>query len=340
MAPPSILVTGGGSATALTVLKGIRLDPDLDECRVLLGDCSTLIAGRHLADGFVQLPRADDDEFIDRMAEACTNNDVGLLVPIFDPELEPLALHKDRFLKAGIRVALPSVATVRACRDKLETVRRFAAIGAPHPATYSAEGARALGPGSFPMIVRPRDGRSSEHVVRVHDHPELERALRQVPNAFVQHDVSHRSAREVTVDVFVREDGRFHGACPRERQVVRAGQSYKGRTIDAPEVVRWSQAICEGLGLIGPACLQCFVRNDQPSFFEVNPRFGAASILSMHAGLNMAALLVRETLDMPMPSPSVRAGVQMLRYWEEVITIDAQPCSIGGLAELRARRRS
>ena len=77
----------------------------------------------------------------------------------------------------------------------------------------------------------------------------------------------------------------------------------------------WSD---QALPIVGPCNMQCFLTKDGPRFFEINARFGAGSVLSMQAGLNGPLALVAMVRGQPLPPLEPRAGVYMLRYWQEV----------------------
>jgi len=70
--------------------------------RVFACDCDTQAPALHEADqGFV-VPRMDDPEYSESLLSLCRRHRVGLLVPAMEPELPPLAEHRERFLKAGL----------------------------------------------------------------------------------------------------------------------------------------------------------------------------------------------------------------------------------------------
>ena len=99
---------------------------------------------------------------------------------------------------------------------------------------------------------------------------------------------------------------------------VKSGQAYRSVTIDAPELVAYAKKVVEGLPIIGPSNIQCFVTSDGPQFFEINARFGAGTALSIEAGLNGPAALVAMAQGKPIPELKPRPNVWMLRYWQEV----------------------
>jgi carbamoyl-phosphate synthase large subunit len=315
---PTVLVTGGGTSTALSVLKGLRAQ---HRCpvRVLLGDCADDIAGRYLADGFVRIPPATDPDFADGLRASAGSVDACLVIPVFDLELPALAAARPAFLAEGIEIAVGSPEAVATCRDKRATHALFERCGVPAPRLWEIEEVEATGSSAFPLFAKPRWGRASLDASRIEDQEQLQRYLARVPEAILQDDVSGPDSIEVTIDVVSDRSGRIQAACPRYRQVVKAGQSYKGLTFRDPVLEGYCARLISELGLAGPACLQCFLTPAGPRFTEINPRFGAATVLSVHAGLNGPLFLLEQALGLEASPLLPRAGVRMLRWWQEVI---------------------
>lgn len=313
----TVLVTGGGSATALSIVKGLRMAPALPT-RVLLGDPSPAIAGRYLADGYVQLLSSSAADFADDLLGRCVEHRVDLVFPVFEGEFEVLAGARARFAEAGVRIVIAGPESIAQCRDKRRTCELFARLGIDFPATYSPADARALPADAYPLFVKPADGRASLGIVRVAEPADLGRALATVSRPVIQRCIEGEGIAEVSIDCLCDLEGRFVSCLPRERQIVKAGQSYKGLTFRDAAIESACQRLCEELALVGPSCMQCFRTPQGPLFIEINPRVGAASVLAMAAGLNGPAYLVEELLGRVPDVPSPRAGVQMLRYWQEV----------------------
>src|SRR5262249_44959194 len=167
----------------------------------------------------------------------------------------------------------------------------------------------------YPVYLKPRCGRASLDNFTADDADELHRAIRKVPDLIVQPLVR---GVEVTIDTLSDLQGRFLAACPRERLEVKSGQAVRSRTFASPELEALARRAVEGLPIIGPANLQCFLTDDGPRFFEINARFGAGTALSIHAGLNGPLALVRLAQGRRLPELCPRPGVLMLRYWQEV----------------------
>ena len=65
-------------------------------------------AACQVADRAVRVPRCDRPEFIDALLGICLQDQVDLIVPTIDPELEPLSAHadtlsRDRHGPGGVR---------------------------------------------------------------------------------------------------------------------------------------------------------------------------------------------------------------------------------------------
>tara|TARA_R110002096_G_scaffold436038_3_gene665871 strand:+ start:14905 stop:15834 length:930 start_codon:yes stop_codon:yes gene_type:complete len=286
--------------------------------RVLLGDPSPLIAGRYLADGYVQLISASSSEYCEDLLAKCVASDVDLVIPVFDGEFAALAAARPQFESAGVRVAIASPEAIAQCRDKHKTGELFARLGLGRPTTYSESEARSLSADAYPLFLKPADGRGSLGIARVDFPADLDRHLTTMEAPVIQECIEGADISEITIDCLSDLDGNFVACLPRERQVIKAGQSYKGLSFRDAEIESACRLLCEALHLAGPSCIQCFRTPEGPLFIEINPRFGAASVLAMAAGLNGPAYLACQVANKTPAVPAPRSGIQMLRYWQEV----------------------
>lgn len=126
--------------------------------------------------------------------------------------------------------------------------------------------------------------------------------------------------------MFLDRRSRAVSAVPRERLLVIGGESQVTRTVDDHELATQSAALCEAIGLVGPATVQAFRTRGQVLFIEVNPRFGGASALSFQAGAPGPEWLVQEcqgaSLDCYMDG--YRSGLTMLRYGADLFVDDLE----------------
>lgn len=305
-----VLRTGAGSAVAPHVIRELQRSG----VYVIAADMDPSAVGFLFADAAVTIPAGNDPGLVARLLEICGEHEVDVLFPDIDEELLPVAEAKHDFEQNGVRVLLSNAAAIRVASDKLLFTRRLQELGVPVPKLYSLDDLDAA---EFPVFVKPRRGRGSQHTHRADDRGQLDYVLADVPDPVVQGFVA---GTEYTVDGLASFEGRLLYASVRERLHTDSGISVKGRTTLAPEIEAYVATIVEGIGLVGPVCIQCIVDSEGvPHFTDCNPRLGGGTVLSVAAGAPIIADTVRLLRDEPVAGKDgYRSGLTMLRYWEEV----------------------
>ena len=250
--------------------------------------CSTAPTSK-FCDAFEIVPPISSPAYIDSLLEICSRRGVDILVPTIDTELPALAAARSRFAAAGVLVNISSEKVVDICNDKFKTSQFFAenSIAAPKRYTCSASEISAA---ELPLFVKPADGASSINTFRADTPKELEFFANYVPNAIVEEFVR---GVEYSVDVFCDESAEPITIVPRRRIAVRAGEILKGRTERDADVIGASRKLVAALKPFGHITLQC-IKNARGVFFiEVNPRFGGGAPMSIMAGADSLANLIR-----------------------------------------------
>lgn len=314
-----VVITGSGTVTCQSVIKGLRSQSEL-EVEIVTVDASDRVAGRYFSDHFHRVPSASDPAYVDAVLEICAHHKADLLIPIVDYEFKPLSQAVDRFTALGCLVAISPPEVIGRVNDKLETHQFFRDHGFTTARTWDADGARSeLEDLPYPVFLKPAvDGRSSIDCHMVDGAAALETLLDRVPGAMVQEFVD---GPEYTADILADWTSEVLGVVVRERIETKGGVSYKGRTVDDPEMVSLVIRMARALGLRGPANIQAFrARDGQLYFNEINPRFSGALALSLAAGLNSPLMLAKLAIGLPVEGAvgRTRTGVTMLRYWDEV----------------------
>jgi carbamoyl-phosphate synthase large subunit len=309
-----VLVTGAGTTTAVSVLKGLRAMND-DSLSILMGDMNPDCAGAHLGDEFVRMPPARAGNFSERVVGLCKEHQIDLVIPILDHEFLGWAAAAGRLRESGTRVAISTRAALERCIEKDKTLAYFQSIGIPTITTWCACDITDPAELPYPVYLKPRCGRASLDNYRADTVAEYQLFVAKVPDAIVQ---PLTRGIEVTIDTISDFEGRFLAASPRVRVEIKSGQAYRSRTFAAPELIDQARRIVERLPIVGAANVQCFMTDEGTRFFEINARFGAGTVLSIHAGMNGPQALVALARGMPPPRLEARPGVLMMRYWQEV----------------------
>jgi len=310
----NVLITGAGTTNALSVLKGLRETSD-PTIRIIIGDMQPDCAGAHLGDEFVLMPPAVDPLFDKKIVEICRTRRIDLVVPIIDDEFEAWSRTAPALADAGTRVIISIPRVIAQCKEKDLTIKYFTEINVPCPRTWRVGDISDPSKLPFPLFLKPRCGRGSRNTHRADNVKEYRYYVAKRSDMIVQ---PYLEGDEVTIDTMSDLEGRFLAASPRIRTEVKSGQAYRSVTIDAPELITYAKRIVESLPIIGPSNIQCFLTNNGPHFFEINPRFAAGTILSIAAGLNGPAALVAMARGHAIAKLAPRPKVSMFRYWQEV----------------------
>jgi carbamoyl-phosphate synthase large subunit len=190
----------------------------------------------------------------------------------------------------------------------------------------------------LPVIVKPVVGAGSHGVTVVRDPAGLAPALALAGDGALVQDFI--DGQEYTVDLVVAPDGEVLAAAPRIRIEVRAGQSYKGVTVDDPDVESAARTCARALGITAQANVQVIKSqaDGRCYFVEVNPKFAAAMGLTIGAGLNVPLLYIKLALGMTPRAEELsrRAGMWLLRRWEDRVVSQEEIEAVPASADARA----
>jgi carbamoyl-phosphate synthase large subunit len=147
------------------------------------------------------------------------------------------------------------------------------------------------------LFIKPRVGRGSVGAFLIRNRQELDFFVGYVNTPVIQEFLQ---GPEFTIDVLCDEDGRALSIVPRERILIRAGVSDRGRTVRIPALEALAARVVEAIPFVGPVNIQCRMRGDTPVVFEINPRFSGGIALTIAAGADFPAMLVRMAAGEPM----------------------------------------
>jgi len=287
---------------------------------VCAADCSAEAPAMRLAERAWRVPRCQEAAFTSELLDLAAREDISMIVPTIDAELEPLSFCRKSFAERNTFVSVSAPETVMISVDKALTHTWLAANGFPTVAQSTPdEVLRAPAEWIFPLIVKPRFGSASKGVHYVRSVDELRLAHESEPGLIVQ---SVATGSEYTVNVYVDAQGKCVCAVPHRRIEVRAGEVSKAVTVKNRRLMQLAQDIAETLpGARGALNIQCFLSNDGIiNVIEINSRFGGGYPLAHRAGAPFTNWLVEELLDRPVTAKfdAWTDDLVMLRYDQAV----------------------
>ena len=298
------------------------LRADLQELRVageiIAVDASPLTAAGQLADRLIRVPVISHPLFLTTITEIVSEQQIGLVVPTIDTELDLYAEAAPELRQKGCHVLVSGPATVSIANDKRATHDHLVGHGLPCPAQWTADVAASRADDlPYPLFVKPRRGSSSKGVRLVENASELRDAVRE-PGRVVE---TVAPGDEFTVDAWVNQSGDVLSVVPRRRIEVRAGEVSKGITARHPQVEAISRAVASTLpDAYGPLTIQVFADHDSVQVIEINARLGGGYPLSWCAGsrtLRWGILDALGSVSRPGTLPW-EADLIMLRYDQSV----------------------
>jgi len=254
---------------------------------VVVTDVNPLSPAVHAANRAFHVPLATAPDYIDTILAIAVGEQVSLVVPTIDDELVLFGRAAERFAARGIHVAVSPAPTSALCEDKHATCRYLLDRGvAAAPSWLPDELPAGL---ALPLFIKPRRGRGSVGAFAVRSARELDFFLDYVCDPVVQ---TYLDGPEFTIDMLCDFTGQPLSIVPRRREVIRAGVTDRGRTVNDPALIRVAQECAEVLQFAGAVNIQCRVVDGRPVVFEINPRFSGGIPLTIHAGADLPRMLV------------------------------------------------
>lgn len=255
---------------------------------VIATDMNDLSPGLYVSNRRYLVPLTSDPQYIPIIKTICFKERIHLLIPTIDDELPLFGRYRDEFRAIGVHVAVSSEQTGLICNDKRHTAEFLRERGVPFVPTWlpaELDFSRLR----YPLFLKPRNGRGSVGAFTIGSERDLRFFLEYVPDPVVQ---PFLAGREFTVDVLADFSGKVVSAVPRERMVVRAGVTDRGRTVSHPGMIEAAVQAARALDIRGPANIQLKLQEDNPTIFEVNPRFSGGIPLTIAAGADFPAWLI------------------------------------------------
>ncbi len=283
---------------------------------VIASDLDPLAPALYHADHRALVPRVTDPGYLAALAGLVGEYGVELVVPVTD--IDQSIVARGRELLAPALLLAPPYEVVARMSDKFTAHLFFEEHGIPSPRTWLP--AEVPDDVRYPLLVKIREGFGSRHIYRAADPDELAFFLAHTPVESMVQELCR--GKEFSIDVFCDLEGRCLNAIARTMIHSKGGESIKGTSILDHELIEHARRVAETVGIVGPACVQCFREADGTlPVTDVNPRFGGAFPLPLAAGggyPELALALARGEHPEPRLG-DYRAGISMTRYYAEVV---------------------
>jgi carbamoyl-phosphate synthase large subunit len=305
-----VLITGMSGSAAFELITALQRT---GEYRVIAVDAAEHAVGYAIADAHYIVPFAVDPAFEGALRRILDHERPEFIVPLVDEEILQVHAIIDQHYAGRVNVVGPTAQFSETVLDKWVANHALEEAGVPVPATWLASDAGGC---SYPAIIKPRVGRGSRGLAYL-DGPDsladyLQAASQPADRYVVQEQVR---GTEYTVSVVVSPDGHVHAVVPKE-VVSKKGITQVGVTRSVPSIEALGRLIQQRLAANGPFNVQLMLTDDgRPIVFEVNPRLSTTTVLTMAAGVDELAIVLRASRGLPVEPQSFIPGLMMLRHY-------------------------
>lgn len=289
--------------------------------KVYTVDLNPLLAPAcYVSDGYKQVPRATDTNYIEELLNICSEWDVKMVIPTIDTELLVLADNVDRFKNNGIYPIISSSAFISICRDKRMINDFFIERGISIPKPIDKDNP------VFPLFIKPYDGSRSIDTYLINSKEDLVPYHYENGKLMFMEYIDPKEHDEYTVDTYYNREGKLCCAVPRKRIYIRSGEINKGVTKKNAIIEEFKQKLSFIDGAIGCLTTQVFLnrKTNRIIGIEINPRFGGGFPLSYLAGANFPKWLIIEYMLKQKVEyfDNWEENLLMLRYDDEILVRD------------------
>ncbi len=264
------------------------------------------------ADCFKISPLIYESEYIPFLLSYCKENNIDLIIPLFDIDLPILAENRELFSDIGVRVLVSDAKLVKICNDKWKTFEFLTTEGFFVPKTYiSLEKAfEALDAAEikYPLIIKPRWGCGSIGIQIAENRQELECLYNIVKKKIFGSYLKFESAadkehcviiqefidgKEYGVDIFNDLNGNYINAAVKEKISMRSGETDCAVTVSDENISEICKRLAALTKHVANLDVDILKKNGKYYILEMNARFGGGYPFSHLAGADLPYAIVQ-----------------------------------------------
>lgn len=263
------------------------------------------------ADEHVITPLIYEKNYIKFLKEYCLNNNIKVIISLFDIDLLILSRHKKEFEKMGIQVIVSNKNVIEICNDKWKTFLFLKENNFNVPKTYieMKDVYKELKNESinFPLILKPRWGMGSIGIYEADNIEELnifyKKIERQIQKTYLKYESAQTrgsniliqeklEGQEYGLDIINDLSGNYITTFVKKKIAMRAGETDCAETINSKELINYGEKVSNTLKHIANLDVDLFLVKNKPYILEMNARFGGGYPFSHLAGANLPKAII------------------------------------------------
>lgn len=261
--------------------------------QVITVDCSKYAPALYEGSLYYIVPKMNEEAYIPSILTICEKNNINVILPLQENELELMAEVKEIFEKKGISVVISPIETIRLCRDKYKLARYMDKQGIRCVPTFKYNiDKKQIENISFPVLIKQQYGAGSIGMLKADCMELLDAYNRSVGrNLIVQ---PYLEAKEFGVDVYVDMiSGEIINIFIKKKIRMRAGETEKSVSVKDPKLFEFIKKIVNVTTLRGPIDMDIFLNQGNYMLLEINPRFGGGYPHAYQCGIDFMKYIIK-----------------------------------------------
>lgn len=312
----SVLITAIGSMSAITVITRLK------ELGYRTVGCDynpkNWIANSSVVDKFIQVAKTMDNRYIEQIESICKEDKISYIVPLTDVEVDILNHNRSIFEKMDVKLCMSDFHAIKLCRNKYALYSKLIENKVCNLIpTFTLDSLRK-GNIDFPIICKPKNGRSSQGMIELKDKRELNCFISCVDGRdyIVQPKVE---GTVVTVDIIRTSVQKTRCISVSRRELIRTsnGAGVSVGIFTDKLLKKQCEEIADIINVCGCVNFEFIEKNGKFYFLECNPRFSAGIVFSMMAGYDFIANHMRCFMNEEIETEKEIAEIHIARRYCE-----------------------
>lgn len=251
-------------------------------------DIDNYCIGKNFVDSFWEMPILNKLKF-EELLQYCNNNNIGLIIPTRDGELEYFAKIKKELKSNGIHVMVSNIESITLCLDKLAfaNLKNKSLI----PTSKNIDDIKAK-----KFVVKEQFGSGAKSIGINIGKTEAKVHASKLKYPIFQ---PYISGEEITADIYITDRNDIKGIVTRKRKLIIDGESQITTTFLNQKLENTLKKYIELVQLYGHVNFQAIIdKKNDIHVIECNARFGGASTLAIKSGLDSFYWLYLESMGL------------------------------------------
>ena len=314
----NILVTGVGAIIGYGIIKSLRNSKY--DCNIIGIDIFYDAIGQKWCDIFIQGKRAESKYFINFINNIVEENNIDLVIPGIEQDLENLIKGFDRLNKKA-KYVLNNKELFDTFHDKKKTYEFLSNKIDLIPYIYFCDELYEKAKGNFglPFVLKQDISYASKGVAIIYNQKDYDYFIEKFgQNCMAQKKLEIKN-HEYTCSIFGLSDGSFVNPICLQRELSADGATKKATNVEIDKaLLKFLKTISEHCKFEGPTNLQFIKCENKYLLLEINARISSSTSIREIFGVNESQMCIEYYLENKIPKLQEQKLGTVIRYIEDI----------------------